>query len=352
VGVWYYRVSAIGPWGESLASETVMVYLAGGTIGIVWDPIPGATGYNVYRNIDPLGNGGEVRLMIAEVVDAYYEDDGLLTPAGDALTPLPKGSLSLWEALPVTLGTPREGLGAVVVGINSTSGTKQVLYAIGGRVNNSGLAGDYLATGEVAGIYPDGTLSVFSPLSYDMNVPRAFMALVSNLGQDMIIGPGGDPGEGPPPPVGGEAGDLMLFAMHGDEEYDFSKNDGRKDMEVCRIIKENGIIDPWTIQTYTVPQKSHGLGALLYFDFMFTFVGVKDEDLTSPPNMLDSSVTRMVYDENAVTDDIILPSGQSAGSSFVIPRVYYGMLRLNGYDFAIGGHNGTIPEATIERTVW
>jgi hypothetical protein len=350
--VWYYQVSAIGPWGESLPSETVMVYLEGGTIGIVWNPVPGATAYNVYRNIDALGNGGEVRLMVAEVTDAFYEDDGLITPTLADHLPLPKGSLSLWETLPATLGTPREGLGAIVVGINSAAGTKQVLYAVGGRRNNSGLITDYLATGEVAGVYSDGTLSPFSPLSYDMNVPRAFLALVSNLGQDMIIGPGGDPGEGPPPPVGGDAGDLMLIAVHGDEEYDFAKNDGRKDLEVCRIIKENGIIDPWTIQSYEVPQKSHGLGALLYFDFLFTFVGVKDEDLTSPPNMLDSSVTRMVYDEDALTDNMIIPSGQSTGSSFVIPRVYYGMLRLNGYDFAIGGHNGTGPEPSIERTVW
>ena len=172
----------------------------------------------MYRNVNKTGDGGTTLLLAAEETNTYYEDSGGLTPAGPE--PLPNGSLSLWDELTGTpLGTGREGAGAVVVAISGTAGTNQVIYVVGGRTDGTGGGSTYLASGEMALVHTDGTLTPFGDMGQDMNHPRAFFKLTTNHGQDAIIGPSGDPGEGSMDPPGGEAGDLVLIAVHGDDVY-------------------------------------------------------------------------------------------------------------------------------------
>ena len=87
-GRWLYRVAAVTPYGETLASSSVSYRGAAGALTMSWEPVPGSVGYNVYRC--PAANctyGQEV--AVAWMTDASsrsFVDDG----AG-YLTPSPSG---------------------------------------------------------------------------------------------------------------------------------------------------------------------------------------------------------------------------------------------------------------------
>ncbi len=98
LGTWYYQVSAIGPWGESLGSREVVLIGAEGVNEVCWnDPVlAGATSFNVYRSLASDGRAGSASLIAAEVAGDCFTDDG-----AEALTPAP-GNLR---------GTPAAGAG-------------------------------------------------------------------------------------------------------------------------------------------------------------------------------------------------------------------------------------------------
>lgn len=76
---YYYRVSAINAFGETLASTEASRTTAGATssVTINWSAITGATGYKVY------GRSTGAELLIATVGEVLtYEDTGAVTPAG------------------------------------------------------------------------------------------------------------------------------------------------------------------------------------------------------------------------------------------------------------------------------
>lgn len=70
-GTFLYRVSARGlPEGESLPSEaSVIVLSANDSVEIHWTPVPGATGYTVYRTPTPLDLAGSERRIVT-LIDA------------------------------------------------------------------------------------------------------------------------------------------------------------------------------------------------------------------------------------------------------------------------------------------
>lgn len=76
LGTWYYQVSAIGPWGESLGSKEVQARNANGVIDVCWGAVTGATSYNIYRSPAADGRAGTTRLLAVEVVGGCYTDDG------------------------------------------------------------------------------------------------------------------------------------------------------------------------------------------------------------------------------------------------------------------------------------
>ena len=80
-GAWYYRVSAVGPWGEGLASREAVALGASGQIEVCWQPVAGAASYNIYRSLASDGRAGSAAAIAYEVTaaDSCWLDTG----AGD-----------------------------------------------------------------------------------------------------------------------------------------------------------------------------------------------------------------------------------------------------------------------------
>lgn len=76
-GTYYYRVSAINIYGETIPSVQTSITLgATGGVNVNWNKVTGATGYKVY------GRTTGAQKLIATVGDvATYLDDGSVTPA-------------------------------------------------------------------------------------------------------------------------------------------------------------------------------------------------------------------------------------------------------------------------------
>jgi len=353
-GTWYYQVSAVTPSGETLASPLKMVSGGSGTVTIHWESVSGAISYNVFRNVDPTGNSGQTRLLAHSVAGTSYSDDGSVTPDSTGIAPLPFGSITKWETLSTTLTVPREGLEAVVVTVPSGSATiddATYLFAIGGRPDASGTG--YHVSGERAEILADGSLTSFSTLSNDMNHARAFYVIVTNMGQDLsgfIPDPEGPIEKSLP------TGPVYLMAILGDDTHEGNDNSGRRDFEVTEIVTADGDNSAWTVQSELLQlgHPTHGHGASLHFDVMFTFCAVTTEDIGDDPSVSPAAASRLLYEPATVpppppTD--VLHSHSSNTSSFDTGRGYYEIVRVNGYLWAIAGNDSNGPLASIERTL-
>jgi hypothetical protein len=80
-GSWYYRVSALGPWGESLATREVVAIGRSGQIKVCWQApsVAGATSYNIYRSLASDGRAGTSAAIAYEVsaADNCWLDTGV-----------------------------------------------------------------------------------------------------------------------------------------------------------------------------------------------------------------------------------------------------------------------------------
>ena len=121
VGSWYYRVSAIGPWGESLATREVVAINQGGQLQVCWvaPETPGTVSYNVYRSLASDGRAGTAAAIAYEASGTCFTDDGIGTHApapGNARgTVAPGGTLTAGSytyrvsaVVPVTGGATTE----------------------------------------------------------------------------------------------------------------------------------------------------------------------------------------------------------------------------------------------------
>jgi uncharacterized phage protein gp47/JayE len=81
-GTYYYRVTAIGPNGETIASNEVTVTLTGTTssVALNWDDYPGATDYRVYRSSTP---DNEALMHVLGSSTSAYTDTGAAVPSTD-----------------------------------------------------------------------------------------------------------------------------------------------------------------------------------------------------------------------------------------------------------------------------
>jgi hypothetical protein len=166
-GIFYYRLAAVmassdanNPDGEGLPSQPFVVQLpdlAGGVdMTLLWDGIPGAVSYRLYRSPTPgLALGNEV--LLAEVThvgagtDAQsFVDDNSIDNTGATDIPLTLGSLGVWHSVG-TLATGREGASLLAVPDPVNTDT-HYLYTIGGRdAAGSVLASyEYVAVTDVA----------------------------------------------------------------------------------------------------------------------------------------------------------------------------------------------------------
>jgi hypothetical protein len=76
-GSWYYRVSAVGPWGEGLPSQEAIAQNASGSLTIRWAPVTGATSYNIYRSLASDGRSMTEQLLAIGVTDVFFVDTGI-----------------------------------------------------------------------------------------------------------------------------------------------------------------------------------------------------------------------------------------------------------------------------------
>lgn len=113
-GSWYYRVSAVGPWGESLATREVVAINVAGQIQVCWEAPTqaGATSYNIYRSLASDGRAGTSAAIAYEVTGASncWTDTGV-----DQYAPAPgnlRGSLATGGSL--AAGTYTYRVSAVV----------------------------------------------------------------------------------------------------------------------------------------------------------------------------------------------------------------------------------------------
>jgi hypothetical protein len=368
-GIWYYQVSALGDWGESLPSEVVMIYnpADSNVPRLAWDAVPGATGgYNVYRSATPNGDGSTYWLdTVVAGTTTYQDNTGVLI---SAVAPLRPGSIGKWQSVFREMSTGREGLGAVTVSIAGDGGKSSFIYAVGGREDNQlvdgdGLVKDYLADGEFAAILSDGDLSSFSPMDYEMTHGRAFFKLLTSFGQDVVIAPPSDPGGEGPLGQGAPIEDLVLIAVAGDTRWDTkgspptadTNNPDLKLTDICLIEKENGYTGEWFEQDQSWAQAYHGMGALLYFDTLWIWEGVQSEILGNDPSGGSSAAKGVSYIGPVIATDVynIVDTQDTAlGASNATNTSYYQVLRLNGYLFSVGGNNESGPGARIDRTRW
>ena len=133
----------------------------------------------------------------------------------------------------------------------------------------------------------------------------------------------------------------------GDDFYDSSTTNGPnvETFEIAEVVTADGDIDPWITQNFDVSpgHTSHGLGALLYFNYLFYFEAVATETLGEWPSAAGSSSSRLEYNEEAADMADILDNYQSVNQSFNDERAYYvKMVRINGHLYAIGGADDSI----------
>jgi hypothetical protein len=112
---YYYLVTALGAWGESMGTEASAPSQTTGThktITLSWPPFPGAWGYNIYRGTS---SGGETGYISPGLVTTYTDTGAVALINGAFPTTSPPALTSLAATqtvtnfIPVNLYDPREG---------------------------------------------------------------------------------------------------------------------------------------------------------------------------------------------------------------------------------------------------
>jgi len=127
-GTYFYLVTANLAGGESLPSPETFATVGrnglNGSVVLSWFPVPGATGYNVYRGTV----AGQDHLLAAAVPGTAYTDDGTLTP-GAASPP----AAGVTRQATVTY-VPNSGAGALQGALDALVGAGNALVTMGGNV--------------------------------------------------------------------------------------------------------------------------------------------------------------------------------------------------------------------------
>jgi hypothetical protein len=120
-GTWYYRVSAVGPWGESLGSREVQAKNTSGVVEVCWHAVTGAVSYNIYRSPAADGRSGTTRLLAREVPGLCYTD------SGRGVNQVAPGRLNAVTAAGtgLALGTWAYRVTAVVGGVETVAGYRE-----------------------------------------------------------------------------------------------------------------------------------------------------------------------------------------------------------------------------------
>jgi cathepsin K len=149
--------------------------------------VPAGTPVEFTVDVDNAGAGASFVLTDVIPAGSTYVPNSAEAEWG---TVYAEGDLAPWEALAVTLNTPRYGLAAE---IGEDSGGNAYVYAIGGQDTETGQTLDSV---ERAMINPDGSLGAWEELTETLNAPRAFLdtVMVNVGGTDYIYAGGGGQG--------------------------------------------------------------------------------------------------------------------------------------------------------------
>ncbi|MCK9463691.1 MAG: MopE-related protein, partial [Proteobacteria bacterium] len=337
LGSWYYRVSAVGAWGESLPSDLQLVFNGEGSVVLTWATVAGATGYLVYRNATADGDHGDVGLLaVITTTTTTYTDTG--AAPNMAVTPLPLGSIGPWVALSSTLVSPREGLDTVKIVVpDGVGGASPYIYAVGGRTS-SAVGAASLSSIEIAPISDDGSLGAFSTLSHTMVVPRGFFALLTSQGQNSYISRSEyfDPDE-----------TIHLIATAGDDVSNNPNNSGLMTFEIAQVNSPSGETTDWTVQSQEWNKSNLGHDGQLFFGTMFLFQAVSKESRGSNPTLNGGTSPRYRYTPTNPAATII--NTYQSSSNGPSNRAYYQTVRLKSFVFVIGGNDGSGPIDLIDR---
>ncbi len=324
-GVWYYRVSAVmadadpsNPSGETLPSDPLVISLPAElknnlVLTLIWDPVPGAKAYRIYRS--PTGDlpvGSERRLAeVAGQATTTYED---IAPPGaiGGPPPLPLGATGVWVAMS-NLGTAREAFGITTAADPATANLFHI-YAVGGR------AGAALGTYEHLGVTvnTDGTqtsaawvagggggIAARSELSA-FTVSHDYMVQVS-------------------------AGTSYVYAAGGA---------GSTATDVAQV-NAGGALGAWTTTDAMSPAHS-GYAGISGAGFLVAFGG-----LQSGP---DDGVLKA--EVNPASIPLLINWNSDGGSRLAVPRFLAGSAHESAFVYIVGGNTtGDQPTNAMERTV-
>jgi hypothetical protein len=157
------------------------------------------------------------------------------------------------------------------------------------------------------------------------------------------LGGGGPPRVEPNNPI-------VLIACNGDESYVANSNQGVITIEITNIDRTTGELVGWTTQSQGLPggQKTHGHDALLYFGFLYDFLGVSGESANSEPNTAQGGY-RFPFDEAETGNGFLDTRQNSGGAKLTSARGYYGLVRLNAKIYAFGGNDGSGATTAIDQ---
>ena len=97
-GTYFWKVTAVGPTGETLGSNEVTATLvANGTQALSWTAVANATGYNVYRATTAGGETGASSLVAKLGNLTAYTDLGAATTAGAVPTTAPAATITFTQ---------------------------------------------------------------------------------------------------------------------------------------------------------------------------------------------------------------------------------------------------------------
>lgn len=319
-GTWYYRVAGVmggndpvNPGGETPASNSyvVRVDVDGSAVRIVWDAVPGAVHYRIYRTDEVNGAAGEEHRIADEVTGTEFTDDGL--PAGTE-TFVPIGGLGEW----IELTDPLPGPWAHGAGVIGRDANDDPTFFLVGGWDGGNLLGDVYAMDPT-----DETWFVPSTLE----APRADnMAAVCGPDQAQNLGAGAP---------------NYLLAMEGDTGA------GAENNIVFAEILIGGSLGPWqTLSSQNAGGQARMDGIGLAAAGHLYILGGGGSPTESQDSARQSEVQGPVLDMGSW-------SSSSASGTFAVPRADFSVTQLRATLYAAGGRtDGSAAMTSVEQVVF
>lgn len=331
-GTYSYRVAALidatdpeNLGGETLPSEPTILRLqdvAGlnAAVRIGWTApvdslgaaLSGVIGYRIYRTPKD-GVPGSDEQLLAEVgaTALDYIDDGTAT-LDSATTPLPPGSTSAWQGLPI-MGVPREAAAAAAAPDPSAPDTTWYVYALLGRSGNTA--------------YPSYE---FLPVTIEANGRQTVAASWTPGTSAVTVGRA---------ELGAWVVDKVVSQAIADETHYIYVGQGinAKNIDVASVLA-GGQLSSFTAVS-TLSDGRYGYGTAAAAGKLFAFGGFT------------SSVQQDAWG-TTISSPPTLDNWSNEALAMTTPRYLMGSTIQSAFIFLIGGTTGTDALTSTETVVW